>query len=362
MSDNRASQQKENRRGFLREALGSGLWLGLGGAVGSRAASATSPKAAVAAASAAARPPGGLGSTLGPDFSYNLSALKNIDPKWIQFDPAGVVATGFRDLRGLCCAGDAQIYAAGDQALRVFDPLGARTQEVALDAAPRCVAVGEDRRVYVGFKDRVQVLEPGSARPIDWPVPSPKALLTSIAVASEHVFVADAGSRVVHRYDRQGKVTLTLCKKDPARGVRGLVVPSPYLDIGIGPEGLLWVVNPGQHQLEAYTLDGQFELAWGETSNGLAGFCGCCNPVHFARLPDGRFVTSEKGLTRVKVYSAKGQFESVVAGPAQFPGLQDNPNATQIGLDVAADAAGRVLVADPTAGVIRLFAARKASS
>jgi len=34
---------------------------------------------------------------------------------------------------------------------------------------------------------------------------------------------------------------------------------------------------------------------WGKRS-GIADFFGCCNPAHLALLPDGRFVTSGKGI------------------------------------------------------------------
>ncbi|MBM3243119.1 hypothetical protein FJZ31_43220, partial [Candidatus Poribacteria bacterium] len=50
----------------------------------------------------------------------------------------------------------------------------------------------------------------------------------------------------------------------------------------------------------------------GYLSMDIDGFCGCCNPVNFAMLPDGRFVTCEKGLPRVKIYDADGTFSGVV--------------------------------------------------
>ena len=44
-------------------------------------------------------------------------------------------------------------------------------------------------------------------------------------------------------------------------------------------------------------------------------FCGCCNPVYFALTSDGGFITSERGLARVNIYSASGSFKGAVAGP-----------------------------------------------
>ncbi len=85
---------------------------------------------------------------------------------------------------------------------------------------------------------------------------------------------------------------------------------------------------PEQHRAPSrgsLHASGELEFAWGKPSAGIEGFCGCCNPVGLAMLPDGRCVTCEKGLPRVKVYSTEGVFESVVAGPETFP---ENAKAT----------------------------------
>ena len=59
--------------------------------------------------------------------------------------------------------------------------------------------------------------------------------------------------------------------------------------------------------------------------------------------------------TRIKIYSVKGEFEGVVAGPEQFPKYGVNPDAMASGLDVAADDQGRVYAADALAGQVRVF-------
>jgi hypothetical protein len=80
----------------------------------------------------------------------------------------------------------------------------------------------------------------------------------------------------------------------------------------------------------------------------IEGFCGCCNPTHFAFLPDGSFVTSEKGIPRVKVYDRLGRLAAVVAGPDRFrEGVQ--------GLDLAVDQTERILVLDPARRAVRVF-------
>ncbi len=81
---------------------------------------------------------------------------------------------------------------------------------------------------------------------------------------------------------------------------------------------------------------------------GLDGFSGCCNPSNFVILPNGSFVTSEKGIIRVKIHNPAGEFETVVATPNQF-------EKGTTGLDLAVDSDGRILVLDPKKGMVRIF-------
>jgi hypothetical protein len=354
MKREKETLEKPNRRQFLRRGM-LGAWLfGAGGVAGY-----------VSRARADKAPPLRLGSgnrALGKEFTYDVSALRKTDPALVLFEQTASIPTGFKELRGVCVGlGDA-VYAVGDKGLRVFDASGAAVKQLALSEMPRCVAVAEDQTVFVGVKDHVEVLVPGASSFKGWETLGPKSVLTSIAVSGEHVFIADAGNRIVVHYDRGGKIVNRIGKKDPDKNVPGFIVPSPYFDLGMGPDGMLWAANPGRHQIEAYDFSGRFELSWGEAGNGIEGFCGCCNPVHFARLPDGQFITSEKGLVRIKIYSETGKFIGFVAGAELFPEpASSGDNANPPGLDVAADSKGRVLVADSYTGEIRIFTRKKKS-
>ena len=129
-------------------------------------------------------------------------------------------------------------------------------------------------------------------------------------------------------------------------------------------DGLVAVVHPAALRIECYSPDGTMQRFWGEAGSNVEGFFGCCNPAHFAVLRDGRYVTAEKGLLRVKVYSSDGEFESVVAdhsqletpGPAAGGDLWDHEYRA---VDVAADARGRILVLDLSTGVVRVFVEKK---
>ena len=115
-------------------------------------------------------------------------------------------------------------------------------------------------------------------------------------------------------------------------------------------------------------MDGDLEFSWGERSSGIKGFCGCCNPASFTLLPDGGFVTVEKGLVRVKVYNSDGGFVGVVAGPDQFTGgkqlkICETPEECQEGgLDVAAGSDGRIYVLDPADNTVKIFRKKETNS
>jgi hypothetical protein len=226
------------------------------------------------------------------------------------------------------------------------------------------LAVWDDGSIYVGMKDYVEVLDPMGKPVASWESLGDEAVLTSIARHGEAVFVADAGHRVVLHYDTRGTLVDHIGEKDPDRNIPGFAVPSPHFDLAVGRDGMLRVVNPGRNRIDTFTVDGDLEFWWGERSNGIKGFCGCCNPVSFALLPDGGFVTAEKGLVRVKVYNSDGGFVGVVAGPDQFTGgkqikICETPEECQgTALDVAAGADGRIYVLDPADNTIKVFTRR----
>jgi len=282
-------------------------------------------------------------------------------------EETGRFDTGLAKSRGIAAGPDATWYVAGDQAVRVFDSAGKKLREIDVGEAPAPLAVATDGTLYLATRDRILVYDDAGKRRAAWPSAGDKALLTSLAVTRDHVFVADAGNRVVRRYDRAGKLLGTLGRKDLDRNVPGLIVPSPYLDIAAGPDGLLRVTNPGRRHVETYTPAGDLEMSWGEYGRGAKDFAGCCNPAHLAVIvsPESperveAIVTCEKGLTRVKLHDIRGRLIGLVAGPEQFAEhdrlLAGKPSGYPFSaLDVAVDPAGRIAILDPVTQRVRLF-------
>jgi len=309
---------------------------------------------------------GSKGGGLGKEFKYDVNKLARIDPNLILYEEsAGAIKTGFANSHGIAVDSKGSVYVAGDKAIRIYAQSGVRLSEVKLEDMPRCLTVTEDGTIYAGMKDHVELYDDQAQRQASWESLGEKAILTSIVVSEGNVLVADAGNRIVIRYDMAGNIINKIGKKDSFRNIPGFVIPSPYFDIAVPKDGLLRVVNPGRLRIEAYTLEGDIEFWWGQPTVALEGFCGCCNPVNIAILPDGGFVTCEKGLVRVKVYNSDGSFVGVVAGPEQFgaggkSSICTLPEECQTGgFDVAVDREGRIFVLDTVDNIVKVFTRAK---
>ncbi len=296
-------------------------------------------------------------------FEYSVADLAEIPGHLLVYgETSGSFDTGLETVSGFCIGHDGLIYVAGDGVVGIFEKGGGRVGEISTAGRPTAVAVGEQGRVYVALGDHVAVYSLKYELVGVWDIPAENVLITSMEVDREDVFLADAGSRVVRRYDTGGNFINLIGARDAERNVPGIVLSSPCFAVAMGEDGLLRVSNPGRHRVEAYTVRGDLELWWGRASSAIDGFVGCCNPVDFAVLPGGGYVTSEKGLIRVKVYDADGGLRSVVAGPEQLaPGSveligQRSPDADSGWFRVAACTAGFIYVLDPLSRRVRVFA------
>jgi hypothetical protein len=288
------------------------------------------------------------------------SSLAHIDPKLILYgEVEEPIHTELSEARSLTVDASGILYVAGDQTIKVIDPMGSIKDTHTLTVAPRCMALAE-KQLYIGTRDRIVIADRRGKVLANWPSLGENALITGIDLDDEHVYIADAGQRIVWCFDRKGRFIRRIGDKNLEKDTPGFVVPSPYFDLAMGPDGLLWVANPGRHQIEAYTVKGDREFAWGKFGNNLDDFTACCNPVNFAILGDGSFVTCEKGIIRIKMYDAGGMLKGVVAGPEQLTGgtwsISETPEQRQrVRFDVAADAAGHVYILDRVRNVVRIF-------
>lgn len=329
-----------SRRQFLRTGGGLGL-LGV---------SLKTGPAARAAASARPNPR-----------AYDVSRYETTDPQWIGYRESRRFPVPRPDARRLACGPEGRLWIGAGPAVVAVDEAGEVVAEMTLPGPVRCLTVAPDGTVFAGLRDHVEVFDARGNRQAVWDPPPGRVWLSGLLATAEAVFAADSGNRVIWRYDRAGRVLGRIGDKDPARGIPGFALPSPHLDVELHPDGRLRVNNTGRHLVETYTFEGERLAAWGRPGMGLASFCGCCNPIALAVLPDGRIVTAEKGLPRVKVYHPDGRLDCVVAGVESFP---ENLRATQgesrndtlnLSLDVVADPQGRIFILEPVSAAVRVM-------
>lgn len=281
-------------------------------------------------------------------YAYDLKALKAGDTSQVMYLESRHFDPGFKQLYGITCDKNNRIYVCGENRVAVFDSTGKFQSGFTVEGVAHCITLDEKGQIYLGMQDHLEIYDPSGRLIKKWVSPGDRSVISSVAVSENFVYIADAGFKIVHQYDRSGNFIRKTGEKDPSKNIPGFVIPSPYFDLGMGRNGELWVVNPGRHRFEQYTEEGDLVTSWGLSSMAMEGFCGCCNPSNFAILSDGSFVTSEKGIERIKVYFPDGRFRCVVATPDMFT------EGTK-GLDLAVDSKDRILVLDPEKNQVRIF-------
>jgi len=282
-------------------------------------------------------------------FEYNIEYFKHIEPELLKYTEIRQIPLGLLQISGIALDIEDNIYVTGERSVIILLNDGQLQSTISMSYTPLCLDVDKNGDLYLGMKNHIEVYNRDGIKKAQWEDMGSNARVTSIKSTDEYIFVADAGNRIVWKYDKSGNYLLKIGEKDESKDIPGYIVPSPFFDVDIDPDGFLWVVNPGRHSLENYTPDGDLRSSWGVFSMTIEGFCGCCNPIHITILDDGKFVTSEKGIARIKVYNRLGNLESVVAAPDQF-------NEGTVGLDLAADSKGRIYVLDPVKKAVRIFA------
>ncbi len=281
-------------------------------------------------------------------YEYDLTELKKVDKSKICYSEIQKIKPEADKLYGIAIDTDDNIYITTSNTVLRYNQNYELNQTIKTSDKARCITVGPDGKIYLGMKNYLEVWDRSGNLISRWDTINNVATITSIAVNETSVFIADAGNKVVQHFDLNGKFINSFGKKDKEKGIPGLFIPSPYFDVLFGRDGELWAINTGRHSFEAYDFEGNLKSSWTRTSMKLDGFSGCCNPSHVAILSDGSFVTSEKGIERVKIHEPSGDFKCVVAGPDQFT------EGTR-GLDLAVNTKDQIFVLDPKKGIVRVF-------
>lgn len=247
------------------------------------------------------------------------------------------------------------IYLLNNDNLQVITLRGEEVSMFPLEGIPGCVLAHHDHGIIIAFEDHLASFS-HEGTPLSRSLPIPGgAILTAIATAGDKIFVADAGTKQVHVFNRDLEPIGSFRGESGVSALHGFILPSAHFDLAVNPDNELWVVNPGLHSLQLYADDGRFRRQWGTPAFTPEGFSGCCNPSHITFLSDGRMVTSEKGLVRIKIYQESGVLESVAVPPEAFKNAKRAPA-------IAATENDLIIALDYDQNMLRIFEPEKKSA
>ncbi len=283
-------------------------------------------------------------------YALEVDHLRVVDESLISHDETRNLSLGLLAPAGISYLKDT-LYIAGEASLATISRDGSKAMLHEILPGPTCIEAGESA-LYIGYKQYVAKFSLSGELLQQWEDLGERAVITSLAVKGDRVYVADAGNRRVLIFDTQGTLLDQFEGKAESDEGHGFIVPSPNFDLIIDAYGELWVVNPGKHAVENYSDDGRMRGFWEKASYDIDGFQGCCNPARIAAMPDGNFLTSEKGMVRIKIYEQSGKLVSVVAPPAIFKEEGKAP-------DVCVDEEGTIYALDFDRDMVRIFEPKK---
>ncbi|HUT26128.1 MAG TPA: hypothetical protein VM492_17480 [Sumerlaeia bacterium] len=264
---------------------------------------------------------------------------------------------------GIAIDAQDRLYVAGGTGVAVWDAAGKHVRSIESSAPASCVAVDGEGRIYAGLETSIEKYAPSGERLAAWgekgEKPGQLGIVTGLAVWENTLYIADAGNRKLLRFAIDGDFV------DERGDFR---VPSPYFDCAVDGKGFLYVGHTARHRVERYNAGGDLVGHWGRPGAAPDCFCGCCNPTNLGVFPDGRVVTTEKGIPRLKVHDESGNLlacldteglarcgirtgKSTAALTGQGPGCHDRTK----GMDLAVDSKSRVALLDPKGGRIHFF-------
>lgn len=279
-------------------------------------------------------------------YEYDASDFRSVDPSLIHYKETSNIELDEKEALGFDISGDL-IFITGKEFLRILSPNGVQLLFKPLEGTGTCIEVDQDN-IFIGFADHIEKYNRQGELAARWENPGENTVITSMALKGNTLYAADAGNRRVIIYDMDGNIQGAFTGKSEGESGHGFIIPSAKFDLAVNSFGELWVVNPGMHALENYSDDGSQRGYWQKTAMGIEGFNGCCNPAHIATLEDGAFVTSEKGIVRIKVHEASGILRSVVAPPSVFKTDGRAP-------EVAVNSKGHIYALDFDKNRIRIF-------
>jgi hypothetical protein len=243
-------------------------------------------------------------------------------------------------LKAVATSSEGRIYLGGDSFVSCYDTDLKMLWNTKTDSAVTSISVSGDS-IFASTMEHILVLNPEGKILNEWGPFEEGCLITSVSSNRNFVAIADAGNKIVFILDKGGEV-----KRMIGQSEREFIIPSPYFDIAIDKDNLLYTANTGKHRIETRSPEGEIKSFFGEAGAAPEYFSGCCAPAHFIVLPEG-FATAEKGINRIKILNTGGEFVEFVNSKNTF--------AKSVPLDLASYDGKTIYAANPADSKLYVF-------
>jgi hypothetical protein len=274
----------------------------------------------------------------GSGASENQSAKReNLPDKWMISD-ALQVREG--SLKAVSVSASGDIYIGGESFVSCYTRELDLVWSLKTDAPVTSLSNYGDT-IYASTTEMILVISKDGKMKDEWGPFEDNSLITSVSSNHSWIVYADAGNKMVVILDKQGRVERLIGQNDGQ-----FILPSPYFDVSLDAANNLYIANTGHRRIETRSLQGRLISTFGEPGMAPGAFCGCCNPAHFILIPEG-FITSEKGINRIKVLSKTGEFVEFVSSGNKF--------LPSIPLDLASYDGIKIYAANPADSHLLVF-------
>jgi hypothetical protein len=231
-----------------------------------------------------------------------------ISDQWIV---SRVFEPGKGQLNAVAVSNSGNIILGGESFIACYDSDFELLWEQKTDMPVSALTISGNN-VYAAVQEIIHVINMKGNTIEEWGPYEDNSIITSLASNESYVTFADAANRLVFILDKKGIVKFLIGKSGEP-----FIIPSPYFDVALNAENILFVANTGNRRIEKRNIDGTLLSYFGEPGSEQGEFCGCCNPAHFTLIPGG-FITAEKGINRIKILNEKGEFVESVSSVNDF--------------------------------------------
>ena len=232
------------------------------------------------------------------------------------------------------------LFLGGDSFLACYDESLSSKWKIKMPGKINAISVYGDT-VYAASGELLFLVGSDGVMIAEWGPYEANSIITSVSAGKKFVAFADAGVKRIFILRKDVEVISM-----SGQGNEKFIIPSPYFDVALSGEDLVFAANTGHRRIEKWSPDGIKRSQFGEPGTAPGAFCGCCNPAHFAVIPQG-FVTAEKGINRIKILGADGEFIEFVSSNNNF--------TASIPLDVASADGKTIYAANPADSKLYVF-------